>query len=626
MRKFINIIFLFLLFFIIFPLNVQAKDYYFKEVLTNIYINQDGSFDVEIERTYHFSGSFSWATYYIDKKGFNEIEDFILKDDFGEFKRTDYETQEERTYTFQNLGNMYSIKFFYKAENEDKTFYFKYKVLGGINSYLDIADFYWKVIEDRWEEDTKYFECKIYFPEEINEDSFYVFAHGPLWGEIEKNNGKGAILTIKDLPKNTFVEARILFPSYILNVQKIGEYKLDEILSYERELANESNLERNKAKLIIYILILIPLIILAICFFLFRKYGIEFKPSKDYLYIREPPDNLPPSIVGYLFKWKQVDAKDFTATLMDLIRKGYIKIETKEKEVGLLFKRTKNILFFTKTNKSSNDLKIYEKIIYDFLFSSLTYSDVINFYSNKSSLKIIESLFKGKSGLLPDIAGKNETTVSTEDINNFIKKHPQEFRTIFNAFSENIKEEGGELGYFEETGFKIGIILAIFSIIFLVLTIYFAIMYNVTFLIIYSIIISGLTILLSIFMPRRSKVGSETFNKWNGLKRFLTDFSNLREAIPKSIIIWDKYLVYAVTFGIAEKVIDELKILLPNINENEISKSYLIGAFYSSGSFNFDSFSMNLTSMISSFNSITQIASSSLSSSGGGGGFSGGGG
>lgn len=311
---------------------------------------------------------------------------------------------------------------------------------------------------------------------------------------------------------------------------------------------------------------------------------------------------------------------------MDLIRKGYIKIETKEKEVGLLFKRTKNILFFTKTNKSSDDLKIYEKIIYDFLFSSLTYSDVINFYSNKSSLKIIESLFKGKSGLLPDIAGKNETTVSTEDINNFIKKHPQEFRTIFNAFSENIKEEGGELGYFEETGFKIGIILAIFSIIFLVLTIYFAIMYNVTFLIIYSIIISGLTILLSIFMPRRSKVGSETFNKWNGLKKFLTDFSNLREAIPKSIVIWDKYLVYAVTFGIAEKVIDELKILLPNINENEISKSYLIGAFYSSGSFNFDSFSMNLTSMISSFNSITQIASSSLSSSGGGGGFSGGGG
>lgn len=100
---------------------------------------------------------------------------------------------------------MYSIKFFYKAENEDKIFYFKYKVLGGINSYLYVSDFYWKVIEDRWERDTKYFECKIYLPEDVDKNNYYVFAHGPLWGNIEKIDGKGALLIIKNLPKNCFV-------------------------------------------------------------------------------------------------------------------------------------------------------------------------------------------------------------------------------------------------------------------------------------------------------------------------------------------------------------------------------------------------------------------------------------
>lgn len=154
-----KIIFIFLLIFLFFTFiqNIEGKDYYFKKVLTNIFINKDGSFEVEIERTYRFSGSFSWATYYIDKKGFNQIVDFALKDEIGEFKKVDFETQEERTYIFKDLPNMYSIKFFYKAENEDKVFYFKYKVLGGIKSYLDVSDFYWKVIEDRWERDTKYF-------------------------------------------------------------------------------------------------------------------------------------------------------------------------------------------------------------------------------------------------------------------------------------------------------------------------------------------------------------------------------------------------------------------------------------------------------------------------------------
>lgn len=201
-----KIIFIFLLIFLFFTFiqNIEGKDYYFKKVLTNIFINKDGSFEVEIERTYRFSGSFSWATYYIDKKGFNQIVDFALKDEIGEFKKVDFETKEERTYIFKDLPNMYSIKFFYKAENEDKVFYFKYKVLGGIKSYLDVSDFYWKVIEDRWERDTKYFECKIYLPEDVDKDNYYVFAHGPLWGNIEKIDGKGALLKIKNLPKNSF--------------------------------------------------------------------------------------------------------------------------------------------------------------------------------------------------------------------------------------------------------------------------------------------------------------------------------------------------------------------------------------------------------------------------------------
>lgn len=93
---------------------------------------------------------------------------------------------------------------------------------------------------------------------------------------------------------------------------------------------------------------------------------------------------------------------------------------------------------------------------------------------------------------MPDIAGKNDITVSIEDIKNFIKKNPNEFRAIFDAFDENVKEEGENLGYFEKIGFNIVIIFIVISFVFSFITIYFAIRYNILFLIIYSIFISTL--------------------------------------------------------------------------------------------------------------------------------------
>lgn len=349
-----TIIFLaFLLIFInFFKVNyLFAKDYYFKRVYTEIYINKDGSFDVNIERTYHFSGSFSWGTYYIDKKGFNEIQDFSLRDEFKEYEKLNYDSQIEGTYLFKDQGDRYFIKFYYSAQDQDKTFYFKYKVIGGINSYLDISDFYWKVIEDSWEKETREFECKIFLPEEIKENTFYVFAHGPLWGNIEKIDGKGARLHIKNLPRETFVETRILFPSEILYVDKNPRFKLDEILKYERDLAKKSNLDRLRVKFIFYSIIFIPIALFIIWLFLFRRFGIEYKVIKNYEYFREPPGNLDPAIVGYLMNWKNVSSKEFVATLMDLIRKGYIDVESIKKEVGTIFNKEKNILIFKKVKK-----------------------------------------------------------------------------------------------------------------------------------------------------------------------------------------------------------------------------------------------------------------------------------
>ena len=49
------------------------------------------------------------------------------------------------------------------------------------------------------------------------------------------------------------------------------------------------------------------------------------------------------------------------------------------------------------------------------------------------------------------------------------------------------------------------------------------------------------------------------------IKDFMEDFSLIDQKRLPSIVIWEKYLVYATAFGIADKVIKQLKIVYQNL-------------------------------------------------------------
>lgn len=134
-------------------------------------------------------------------------------------------------------------------------------------------------------------------------------------------------------------------------------------------------------------------------------------------------------------------------------------------------------------------------------------------------------------------------------------------------------------------------------------------------------IIAVILIVYVVTSSKRTKEGNELYLKWNALKRFLKDFGNFEEKELPEIALWEKYLVYAHVFGIAEELRRQMEIKIPNI-EN-----------YSNGLSTYDyirlnnainrSVTANVNAAITSANS--KIAESNASSgSGSGGGFSGG--
>ncbi len=109
--------------------------------------------------------------------------------------------------------------------------------------------------------------------------------------------------------------------------------------------------------------------------------------------------------------------------------------------------------------------------------------------------------------------------------------------------------------------------------------------------------------------------GIDEIAKWKGLKKYMQEFSMLDKREVPEIAIWEYFLVFATVFGIADKVLEQLKIVYPDIentiNINTYPHMYLMVHA---------DFSRSFSSAIS-----TSMSFAYTSASGGGGGFSGGG-
>lgn len=145
----------------------------------------------------------------------------------------------------------------------------------------------------------------------------------------------------------------------------------------------------------------------------------------------------------------------------------------------------------------------------------------------------------------------------------------------------------------------------------------------------FALVLAGVLIAtVPLFFRRRSVTGQEDYVRWKAFKRFLQDFSEMeRHEIP-SLIIWEHYLVYAVTLGVAQEVIKQLDIVFPSMQDGDYQFGYgwmstttppstatPYGSFASIGAFTDQA-----------LQSVQNAVSRSTSGSGSGGGFSGGGG
>ena len=82
---------------------------------------------------------------------------------------------------------------------------------------------------------------------------------------------------------------------------------------------------------------------------------------------------------------------------------------------------------------------------------------------------------------------------------------------------------------------------------------------------------------------RRSPEAQAEAERWDAFRRYLTDFPRLQDAPPATLELWERFLVYGIAFGIAERVLQGAQLRMPEAL-HEQSSIYWISAHGDLGS------------------------------------------
>ncbi|STO31691.1 Predicted membrane protein (DUF2207) [Fusobacterium necrogenes] len=558
-------------------------------------IERDGSLEVE-ERVIYDIGEINGILYNIDALGYGKFTDLqIFYEDDGEFKQARNNTApSEGNFTVSVDDGLYKIKLCAPSQNERKEFIFRYNLTRGVTVYRDIAQLNRKMVGKEWQNSIGNISVTVNLPENVKKDDIYAFGHGPLTGNIEILDGKSVRYTLNDYRPGEFLEVNLLFPKNILTsfnpLLMKNKSALKEILDMEGKLAKEANDARKRAIIGFYLGRVV--LVLAVAWWLFLVVFIYLKNSKRYKveneygeYFRELPDDYSPSIAGTLVSRNLYPSgRELFAMLLDLVRKGHLKLEEGEKTTTLILQ------------ESGKPLSEEEKFILNWYIRELGDGE-------KIVLESVEALIKGRGG--------------AKEFN----RNYERWRTIVysDMLEKNLKMDKRDkfstsLGIFTGIAYFIGggmLVVYFQSELFILM------------------ILLGFILLPYTFSRKRASLEKEkAISRWEAFKKFLVDYSNLEEAKLASIELWEHYFVYAVALGVAEKVAKGYSKIMSKKGE----ESTIIGGrgYRNNSLMNMYLYSHAFRSMERNTSFVAQramesVAKSSRSSArGSGGGFSGG--
>jgi uncharacterized membrane protein len=587
------------------PLLAAGKSFYYPEISTDVMLNPDGSVRVVQQRTYQFDGRFAWADLDLEKHGAADIQlnRLALATDAG---------WQELAPEVANTDRSLYLRWGYSAEDEQRTFLVDYTITGAVRRFTDMAEFYWKVIEDR-HEPIERTSVRVILPGR-SPDLFKVYVHAAARpGRLAFSSGADtAYIEQSGIPRNAFVEVRVLSdPALYPQVPEVGQQRYARILAEEKQNFLASTFRSHYFIPLGLLLMLVPVVLLIV---FYRRFGTEPKLDYEAIYEHEPPRKAPPFVVPFIMHQKpdkssmtQELFRGLMATLLNLGRQGVVSVhEVKEKH------STRYEFKLDKPDKTAT-LGEFDRLAVEYLFG----------------------MFGGGGNTLTEAMIKEYGRYHTIEVRAMISRlytagiewWPKELGVEFTEARS--RRAYGTFCGLAALSFIPGAWLLFGGVTAIEPTLASA---RIPLAAVAAVVCALVYFLVGRVIFRWDPVAYLEHRRWKNFRKFLHDFSAIEQAPVNLLAIWEEYYVYAVALGVASEFLKHVTRLAEQRGTGLVLPVWYIGASGMSGGSlaalgqglaGFDVFASNMSSMMSSFS--TASASGGGFSGGGGGGGGGGG-
>lgn len=321
-------------------LNGSFNGYIRELVTSNSVLSHSNKIDFEHDAIYNASGIYDIK---IGVKKVNDVSFDTFNDEFETLEIGDSFSSNSKKTVVTKYSNYDEYKMYYRSNNESVAFLLDYKLDKAIVLHNDVAELYWQFIGNDFTDQINDLKIRIHLPNNDESDSFRVWAHGDLTGEIEKENNKTVYAHVKYLYPNSPVDIRMTFDKNLITdtskVKKSNEEALDSILKAEKERALEANRIRKRQQKLVAIanytgIFLIIFQIINIIYIYF-KHDKEYKSDFNNDYYREFFDDFNVEVGDYILK-RTITPNAMSASIMNLIYKKNIKAEKLKKVIKII--------------------------------------------------------------------------------------------------------------------------------------------------------------------------------------------------------------------------------------------------------------------------------------------------
>lgn len=553
------------------PSSVLARenvtDWYVQNFDSSIVVNKDSSLDITEMITADCGNA-------VDKHGIFRILPESIKVEGGETIKTPVELVSITDFSDK------SIPFTESKSSTDDTVTWKIgdpnKTVQGVNYYKihyrvknairfgnpNFDEFYWNLSGNFWDLEIDKFHGKITFPEEVTKDNSTLNYYTGKVGD------KGNSLATFSWSAPNVLETETndtLFPGEGVTASVTFPKNIftPYVPSFWETYGG-------------YFFFLIPLAVFLFCFNSWKKHGKDPRVDKTVIAEYAAPGNLTPIELGVLMTSGRFKSIFITAEIINLATKKLITIKELDKKI--LFFHHKDYEFTKNPDPEiEKTLNAPQKTIFDKLFEE---GDVIELSSLRNKFyKVVTDVDKKTTKLLED------------------------------------KKLISPSGIIYQISFLVVGMIAIIGGLMLV---------NVSGYLGASVVLSGVIFLaFSFIMPKRTPEGAELNWQIKGFKLFMETVDKHRAEFYEKENIFEKFLPYAIVFGITKIWINKMKEVY---GEDFYARNTFAWYVGSSAFFDADSFSSSMDSLSSSIAANTSSPSGSGGAGGAGGGGGGGGG